>query len=141
MTKALPNRKKKSKSDEDILDLKKTPQLAAELSEDPVRLYLREIGQVKLLDSDSEFRLATLIEADRLIAAFLRRPQRRGVTVSCGIYRAVVNELLTSWERLEDDAKRLKTEMPDLALVLTEAQALQQGWEIEEPILFARLSG
>jgi len=119
--------------DEDILDLKKTPELAAELSEDPVRLYLREIGQVKLLDSDSEFRLATLIEADRLVAAFLRRPQRHGVTVSCGIYREVVNELLTSWERLEDDAKRLGCELPDLALILAEAQTLQLGWSIEEP--------
>ncbi len=27
----------------------------------------------------------------------------------------------------------LKTEMPDLALVLTEAQTLQHGWKIEEP--------
>ena len=117
----------------DILDIKKTPQLAAELSEDPVRLYLREIGQVKLLDSDSEFRLATLIEADRLIAAFLRRPERSGVTVSCGIYRAIVSELLTSWERLEDDARRLKTELPDLSLMLAEAQLLQSGWEIDEP--------
>jgi RNA polymerase primary sigma factor len=119
--------------DEDILDVKKTPKLAAELSEDPVRLYLREIGQVKLLDADSEFRLATLIEAERLIGAFLRRPQRKGVTVSCGIYRAVVNELLTSWERLEDDAKRMKTDLPDLALMLTEVQALKHGWQIEEP--------
>ena len=130
---SLAQQEEEAESEEEILDLKKTPQLAAELSEDPVRLYLREIGQVKLLDSDSEFRLATLIESDRLIAAFLRRPQRPGVTVSCGIYRAVVNEFLTSWERLADDAKRLKTEMPDLSLVLTEAQALQQGWEIEEP--------
>jgi len=119
--------------EEDVLDPKKSPKLAAELSEDPVRLYLREIGQVKLLDSDSEFRLATMIEAERLIGAFLRRPQRSGVTVPCGIYRAVVNELLTSWERLKDDAKRLKVELPDVALVLTEANTLQQGWEIEEP--------
>jgi RNA polymerase primary sigma factor len=42
-------------------------EIAVELSEDPVRLYLREIGEVKLLDSDSEFRLATLSEADRHI--------------------------------------------------------------------------
>ena len=117
----------------DILDIKKTPALAAELSEDPVRLYLREIGQVKLLDADSEFRLATLIEADRLVAAFLRRPQRSGVTVSCGIYRAIVNELLTSWKRLEEDAKRMECDLPDLALVLTEAQALQTEWQFEEP--------
>ena len=130
---SLAQQEEELEDDEDILDIKKTPQLAAELSEDPVRLYLREIGQVKLLDADSEFRLATLIEADRLIAAFLRRPQRGGVSVSCSIYRAVVSEFLTSWERLEDDAKRLKTELPDLSLVLTEAQSLQSGWEIEEP--------
>ncbi|NOH00838.1 MAG: hypothetical protein HND47_02095 [Chloroflexi bacterium] len=41
------------------LHVRETPELA----EDPVRLYLREIGQVKLLGADSEFRLATLIEA------------------------------------------------------------------------------
>ena len=119
--------------DDDLLDFRKKPQLAAELSEDPVRLYLREIGQVKLLDADSEFRLATLIEADRLIAVFLRRPQRGKVSISCGVYRAVVNELVTSWERLKDDAKRLKTDLPDISLILTEAQTLKQGWQIEDP--------
>ncbi len=119
------------KNDEALLDLNKTPELATELSEDPVRLYLREIGQVKLLDVDSEFRLATLIEAERLVAAFLRRPQQGKVTVTCEVYRALVNELLTSWKRLKDDARRLKTELPDLSLVLTEAQALKNGWKIE----------
>src|SRR5688572_10492737 len=55
--------------EEEPLDLH-NPQLAAELADDPVRLYLREIGRVKLLDADSEFRLATLIEANRLVIAF-----------------------------------------------------------------------
>jgi RNA polymerase primary sigma factor len=45
----------------------KTHDASAELSDDPVRLYLREIGLVKLLDSDSEFRLSTCIEAERLL--------------------------------------------------------------------------
>ena len=40
-----------------------------ELSEDPVRLYLKEIGQIHLLDADSEFRLAARIEAVRFIDA------------------------------------------------------------------------
>jgi RNA polymerase primary sigma factor len=130
---SLVQQEEELEEDEDILDLKKSPQLAAELSEDPVRLYLREIGQVKLLDADSEFRLATLIESDRLIVAFRRRPQRSDVTSSCMVYRALVNELLTSWERLGDDAKRLKCDLPALALLLAEAQALQSGWEIAEP--------
>jgi RNA polymerase primary sigma factor len=129
----LAQQEEEFEEEEDVLDLKKTPELAAELSEDPVRLYLREIGQVKLLDADSEFRLATLIEADRLIAAFLRRPQRRGGSVADTIYRAVGSELFTAWERLEDDARRLESELPDLALLLAEAQALQAGWEIPQP--------
>ena len=119
--------------DEDIFDLRKAPQLAAELSEDPVRLYLREIGQVRLLDADSEFRLATLIEADRLIRALLRRPQRRGVSIPCSVYRTIISELLISWGRLKDDSKRLACELPDLCLALTEAQALKLNWETDDP--------
>src|SRR5215211_5917063 len=63
--------------EDEPLDLH-SPQLAAELADDPVRLYLREIGQVKLLDSDSEFRLATMIEANRLVIAYRRLPLRKG---------------------------------------------------------------
>ena len=63
--------------EEEPIDLK-NPEVAAELSEDPVRLYLREIGEVKLLDSDSEFRLATMIEANRLVITLRRRPLTQG---------------------------------------------------------------
>src|SRR5215211_5303048 len=59
--------------EEEPIDLK-NPEVAAELSEDPVRLYLRQIGEVKLLDSDREFRLATLIEANRFVLTLRRRP-------------------------------------------------------------------
>ncbi|MBK7448803.1 MAG: hypothetical protein IPJ47_04975 [Anaerolineales bacterium] len=49
-----------SQQDEELDDAALTLQahLAAEPGEDPVRLYLREIGLVKLLGADSEFRLA-----------------------------------------------------------------------------------
>ncbi len=42
-------------SPEDPLALLESPLLATELTEDPVRLYLKEIGQINLLDADSEF--------------------------------------------------------------------------------------
>ncbi len=109
------------------------PEIAAELAEDPVRLYLREIGQVKLLDSDSEFRLATLIEAHRLVNTFRHRPVRKGTTLFLGTYHSLLSELLTAWKRFGEDAKRLKTELPDLCLMLAEAQALHNGWEINVP--------
>ena len=114
--------------DDDVIDLK-NPDMAAELSEDPVRLYLGEIGRVKLLDSDSEFRLATMIEANRLVISLRRHPLRKGLTPECAIYHALLTEMITSWERLLEDAERLHHKQPDLCLILTEAQALHAGWE------------
>ena len=118
--------------EDDILD-ERRPEIAVELSEDPVRLYLREIGQVKLLDSDSEFRLATLIEASRLIGTFQRRPVRKGLQPAVGVYHSLLSELVTSWKRFGEDAKRLNTELPDLCLTLAEAQSLHNGWEFDQP--------
>ncbi len=109
------------------------PEIAAELAEDPVRLYLREIGEMKLLDSDSEFRLATLIEANRQIAAFRLRPIRKGTLPAAGAYHSLLSELVTSWDRFGEDAKRLSKELPDLCLMLSEAQTLHNGWEFDVP--------
>jgi RNA polymerase primary sigma factor len=104
-----------------------------ELSEDPVRLYLREIGQVKLLDADSEFHLATLIEADRLVGTLRKLKRRKGVTMATSIYHSIVSEMLTSWDRLIEDAERLDHELPDLSLMIEEAQSLHNGWESDSP--------
>lgn len=117
---------------EEALPLR-TPEVAAELSEDPVRLYLREIGQVKLLDPDNEFRLSTIIEAHRMAEIFLRRSRKTGRQAASDAYRAILGELITSWERLEEDAHRLEKEAPDLTLLLAEAQALHSGWETDAP--------
>ena len=108
-------------------------EVAAEVSEDPVRMYLRDIGEVKLLNSDSEFRLATIIEANRFVIMLRRRPPTKGLTLECSIYHAVLAEMYTSWERLLEDAERLHYELPDLGLILTEAQALHAGWQSDAP--------
>ena len=118
--------------DDELINLHST-QLAAELSEDPVRLYLQEIGKVKLLDSDREFRLATMIEANRLIGALRRRPLRKGSLSARGVYHTLLHELYISWERLGEDAERLGSNLPDLCLILAEAQALHGGWDISLP--------
>ncbi len=109
------------------------PEIASELSEDPVRLYLREIGQVKLLGSDSEFRLATLIEARRILGTFSQRPARKGTSPATGAYHSLSAELFTSWQRFNEDAERLKINLPDLCLLLAEAQDLHRGWEQDTP--------
>jgi len=110
------------------------PALATEISDDPVRLYLREIGQVKLLDSDSEFRLAGIVEARRLLKAIVRRrPGRNTGSEEQAIYHAALAELQTSWARMEEDARRLGLPLPDQALVLAEAQSLHGDWQNQPP--------
>jgi RNA polymerase primary sigma factor len=110
-----------------------SPHILAEPSEDTVRLYLREIGEVKLLDSDSEFRLATLIESHRLLNSLRRRPMRKGLTEVCSVYHALVTEMVTACERLLEDIKQLQVEPPDLSQLLMEAQSLHFGWEANTP--------
>ncbi len=122
--------------EEEPLDLEEMGELAAELSEDPVRLYLREIGQVKLLDAASEFRLAAMIEARRLVLAARWRnrcgPKMQGCPATM-LYHSLLSDLHTAWARLREDAGRLGEEMLSPALLLEEAQSLKRGWQAESP--------
>ena len=120
---------------DDTLELDRA-ELAAELSEDPVRLYLREIGQVKLLDAAREFRLAAMIEGRRVILLTMRRRQTGQLTPNSSAtnaYRVLIGDLLTAWVRLGEDAGRLGLTIPDAALLLAEAQSLHESWESLSP--------
>ena len=117
---------------ENSIDIKEHDSLV-ELSEDPVKLYLREIGQVRLLDVDSEFRLATCIEAEHLLLTLRRHRARKDVGLACSGYRAVILTLDTAWTRLVKDATQLGVRLPDLSLVLVEAQSLHTGWDASGP--------
>jgi len=109
------------------------PGVAVELSGDPVRLYLREIGRVELLDVNSEFRLATMIEAQRMAKTLKCQPQSGDRALLVNVYRAILSEMLASWGNLSKDAARLKSDLPDPGLMLAEAQALHHGWEFDAP--------
>jgi RNA polymerase primary sigma factor len=120
---------------EEPIEILADPSLAVELSEDPVRLYLKEIGQIHLLDADSEFRLATRIEAERRILALEKhiQPTSGHPQHYRALFFAIAQDLHTAWERLQEDAERLEQDLPDLSLVLTEAQMLQRQWQADDP--------
>ncbi|MBL8076951.1 MAG: sigma-70 family RNA polymerase sigma factor [Anaerolineales bacterium] len=123
-----------TQQEEDLEDISiRDHAVAAELAEDPVRLYLREIGQVKLLNADSEFRLATIIEANRLVNTLGKLKQRKGFSVQGSIYHSLISEMSTSWDRLIEDTERLEYDLPDLGLLIAEAQSLHAGWEFDSP--------
>jgi RNA polymerase primary sigma factor len=123
------------------LDLLDNPSLVVELSEDPVRLYLKEIGSIELLDTDREFWLSTRLEAARRIDTLGRlHPLARSGTDSFerrlsprSIYLALYDELETAWKRVVEDTRRLGFDCPDLALILSEAQMLRQTWDSDIP--------
>jgi RNA polymerase primary sigma factor len=122
--------------EEDPLEMLEDPAIALELSEDPVRLYLKEIGQINLLDADSEFRLAARIEAQVRVKVLIKhtKPEAGQEGHFQSLFTSIAKDLITSWNRLREDAERMgQDECPDLALTLAEAQLLRQSWQSDEP--------
>ncbi len=144
---------------QDALDLLRDPRLTAEAGEDPVRLYLKEIGSIELLSPDQEFWLAARIEAVRRLNLLSRQhplarkphalftlpvdpadwletsaDQTPGkADLVRPVYRALYEDLTTSWSRVLEDTKRLGYDCPDLELTLIEAQMLRSTWQSDVP--------
>ncbi len=105
-----------------------------ELGDDPVRLYLKEIGLVDLLASDQEFWLATRMQATRRLENLSKLPAvSQGASTCRAMFRALFNELRIAWKRVLEDTRRLKNQPPDLGLILLEAQMLRYSWESDAP--------
>jgi RNA polymerase primary sigma factor len=120
---------------ENPLDILQNPSIALEMSEDPVRLYLKEIGQINLLDADSEFRLAARIEAERIVETLYNQVGDSFEEKKCQtVFLAVIQEVVSSWSMLRADfLEQGKKEVLDIRLILSEAQLLRQQWHSDEP--------
>ncbi len=120
---------------EESLDFLSDPKVVMELSDDPVRLYLKEIGNIELLDPDREFWLAGRLDASQRVDMLTRQHPiaRRGSSAARSIYRAMFEDLTTSWDRLVEDTQRMGYACPDLDLILTESQMLQITWGSDIP--------
>ncbi len=104
-----------------------------EIPSDPVRLYLQEIGRVELLDINSEFRLATMIEGYRFVQSSRCQVSQGDISVERNTYRTVIGDLLNFWKSADIAAKKNKVDLPDLGMMLAEAQDLHQNWEKDKP--------
>jgi RNA polymerase primary sigma factor len=118
---------------EEPLKLLEDPRLLAELGEDPVRLYLKEIGDIELLDADQEFWLATRLDALRRLEALLPGETKAVQKTSQAYYEALLDEMRTAWKRVKEDTQRLRYERPDLERILQEARSLRQSWKLIDP--------
>jgi len=117
------------------IDLMEKPDHSLQNGEDPVRLYLREIGNIDLLDADREFWLASLLDAKRHMDQ-LRTTHpiaKRASSMPRNVYHALFVELATTWNRLKEDTRRLKYAEPNLENLLDEAQQLHWTWILKQP--------
>ncbi len=128
---------------DDTLELLVHPNLSSEMGEDPVRLYLKEIGEIQLLDIQREFWLATRIEASHHVEVLSASHPvaRRDDTTGQSLFLALYEELVTAWNRLIEDTTRLSLACPDFMLIVAEAQMLRHVWDRPLTFLSAHLSG
>ena len=112
--------------EEEKLDTER--QVPLEAADDPVRMYLREIGRVPLLTPHQEIWLSTQREA----AAYLENLQARlsdqsgqtrtaQETVLC-----LVDSLRESWSDVLKNCRHLDLPVPDLAALANEVEAIRR---------------
>ncbi len=126
-----------SNQSHDDADSREEVNLTVDQTNDPVRLYLKEIGRVDLLESHQELWLSVRMEAARRLDVLRAGRAARTVKDEDKQARAVQEEIFedlkTAWKRVVEDGKRLGHGKPDLGLILEEARQLRQDWMVETP--------
>ena len=97
------------------------------VTDDPVRMYLREIGQVPLLKPHQEIWLATQREANAYFQDLQSRlSEQEGHDLKAAdALAALLGSLRETWANVRKHCKRLKLSEPDLAALTREAQAIR----------------
>jgi len=105
----------------------------AELGDDPVRMYLKEISQVRLLDPDQEIWLATQMSAaerlvtlrSQLVARLKHQPKPEEIVLES------YQNFLNAWDAVQNSCRKTHVKAPNLASLIREAQALRQGTPLD----------
>jgi len=99
-----------------------------EITDDPVRMYLREIGRVPLLESHQEVWLSTQREAVTYLQDLQARlsQQHGGPPTRRETLAALLNSLNEAWSIVSKGCRRLNLPLPDLAALASEARALRR---------------
>jgi RNA polymerase primary sigma factor len=104
------------------------------ITDDPVRMYLREIGRVPLLEAHQEIWLSTQQEAAihlqglRSRLGFPKKPPSEQEILS-----ALLNSLLGAWSAVTENCERLKLSPPDFVALIEEARAIRETTLPETP--------
>ncbi|MGB1285292.1 MAG: RNA polymerase sigma factor RpoD [Aggregatilineales bacterium] len=110
-------------------------------ADDPVRMYLKEIGQVPLLNSNREMWLSTQIAAEALLEELTDElasidnadeDAEKAMPDSIDVVRSAARHIEQQWARVVEQAKELDAEVPDLRELIDEIQMLNRNWDVDE---------
>lgn len=121
---------------EETVEIEQEPTVElAEVSDDPVRMYLKEIGRVPLLSSDEEMRLATRMAAAEYLTKVREQLQGREgrQPAEKDVLYQVYQEATIRWRFATKLSKQLGLKPYDYGELLTETQALRIDWQADEP--------
>jgi len=100
---------------------------------DPVRLYLLEIGRIELLNADHEFWLAARLKAQNFVKKLKVQAAQSDKEILEALMLEVCNQITSICEELQKRVQKEKILLPDYVQCLSEAQKLRQTWQIDEP--------
>ncbi|MGH2537080.1 MAG: RNA polymerase sigma factor RpoD [Candidatus Promineifilaceae bacterium] len=108
---------------------------ALDADEDPVHTYLKEIGQVPLLEAEQEIRLATQLAAASALEKLGQQALAKYGSEELQSQTMLANyeHLVKNWQAAEGAGQRIRVELPDLALLIHEAQELRRTWHSDAP--------
>ncbi|HET60499.1 MAG TPA: sigma-70 family RNA polymerase sigma factor [Chloroflexi bacterium] len=105
------------------------------VSDDPVRLYLREIGLIPLLSAESEFQLSAQFAVGKKIDEWKVNHQSQKEHVNRDFFVQQINNLVEQLTLFQETFAELGDQIPaepvDITQVVEEAQALREGWAQE----------
>ena len=111
------------------------PIYSTDVEDDPVHTYLKEIGQVPLLTAEQEIWLATQLAAATKLERLTAQVMEEGGAENLPARTMLANyvALLESWQQADAASQQINVELPDMALIIREAQQLRQSWKSSSP--------
>jgi RNA polymerase primary sigma factor len=117
-----------------VKKVRKEIKVTVDSGDDPVKLYLKEIGRVDLLKIQHEFWLATLIESikyfEKISVQYFEDNDKQ--PTHDDTFEALYKQATNLWKHLKEDLSIFEKEPPSLISILEEAQQLKTDWNIKE---------
>ncbi len=103
----------------------------ASSADDPVRMYLKEIGQVQLLDPDRETWLSSQIAAYNWLQHLTQKMGEDAEPIA--LVAAIYDHLLSHWQAAQEHLRAFEVQPPNVSALIDEVQVLRRNWNSETP--------